>query len=197
MFLTSSNQISYLKIWNIGRQTNRSLCILKVTNHWYQTYGDVSHLPRLISSHGWIWKLSWKIWNFEATPLGLPYRPWMGLKSGRYYQQDVLLYKNSNPATESHGCSPQGCTVRPRKGAGQCSMGGGCETPALGVVPSQQLPIYSGLNTRVYISFKRSTCVNSAGVILYSYSLIILTSQPRTGLNGTKIPLLFPCTAVF
>jgi hypothetical protein len=32
--------------------------------------------------------------------------------------------KKSNPATEPHR-SPQGCTVRPRKGAGQSSMGGG------------------------------------------------------------------------
>jgi hypothetical protein len=32
--------------------------------------------------------------------------------------------KKSNPATEPH-CSPQGCTVRPRKGAGPSSMGGG------------------------------------------------------------------------
>jgi len=63
--------------------------------------------------------------KFEATPLGLPYRPWMGLKSGRYYQQDVLLYKNSNPATESHGCSLQGRTVRPRKGAGPVLDGWG------------------------------------------------------------------------
>jgi hypothetical protein len=34
--------------------------------------------------------------------------------------------KKSNPATEPH-CSPQGCTVRPRKGAGQSSIGGGGE----------------------------------------------------------------------
>jgi hypothetical protein len=32
--------------------------------------------------------------------------------------------KKSNPITEPHG-SPQGCTVRPRKGAGQCSIGAG------------------------------------------------------------------------
>jgi hypothetical protein len=32
--------------------------------------------------------------------------------------------KKSNPAAEPHG-SPQGCTVRPRKGAGQSSMGRG------------------------------------------------------------------------
>jgi hypothetical protein len=30
--------------------------------------------------------------------------------------------KKSNPAAEPHG-SPQGCTVRPRKGAGQCWVG--------------------------------------------------------------------------
>jgi len=32
--------------------------------------------------------------------------------------------KKSNPAPEPHG-SPQGCTVRPTKGAGQCSIGVG------------------------------------------------------------------------
>ncbi len=31
--------------------------------------------------------------------------------------------KNENPAAEPHG-SPQGCTVRPRKGTAQCSIGG-------------------------------------------------------------------------
>jgi hypothetical protein len=36
----------------------------------------------------------------------------------------TFTVKKSNPATEPHG-SPQGCTVRPRKGAGECSMGGG------------------------------------------------------------------------
>jgi len=36
----------------------------------------------------------------------------------------IQALRISNPAAESHG-SPQGCTVRPRKGAGQCSMGQG------------------------------------------------------------------------
>jgi len=34
----------------------------------------------------------------------------------------MSIVKKSNPETEPHG-SLQGYTVRPRKGAGQCSMG--------------------------------------------------------------------------
>jgi hypothetical protein len=40
----------------------------------------------------------------------------------------------SNPAAELHG-SPQGCTVRPRKGARQSSMGGGGGGGAFRVSP--------------------------------------------------------------
>jgi len=36
----------------------------------------------------------------------------------------MFTVKKSNPAAEPHGF-PQGCTVRPRKGAGQSPIGGG------------------------------------------------------------------------
>jgi hypothetical protein len=41
-----------------------------------------------------------------------------------FFISTTSTVKKSNPITEPHG-SPQGCTVRPEKGAGQCSMGGG------------------------------------------------------------------------
>jgi hypothetical protein len=49
----------------------------------------------------------------------------------RHWEEWVFFFiwitstvKKSNPAAEPHG-SPQGCTVRPRKGTGKCSIGGG------------------------------------------------------------------------
>jgi hypothetical protein len=36
--------------------------------------------------------------------------------------EKIPTVKKSNPAAEPHG-SQQGCTIRPRKGAGQSSMG--------------------------------------------------------------------------
>jgi hypothetical protein len=41
-----------------------------------------------------------------------------------FFIQRTCRVKKSNPAAEPHG-SPQGCTVRPRKGTGKCSIGGG------------------------------------------------------------------------
>ncbi len=45
-------------------------------------------------------------------------QPCMVLHGSFYFAKEL---RNVLPATEPHG-SPQGCTVRPRKGAGQCSM---------------------------------------------------------------------------
>ncbi len=41
-----------------------------------------------------------------------------------FFCEITLTVKKSNPSTEPHG-SPQGFTVRPRKAAGQSSIGGG------------------------------------------------------------------------
>jgi hypothetical protein len=52
----------------------------------------------------------------------------LGLKHSKepdfFSIQITPTIKRSNPAAEPHG-SPQGCTVRPRKSAGQISMGAG------------------------------------------------------------------------
>jgi hypothetical protein len=50
------------------------------------------------------------------------FRSWV--KCDLFCIQITPTVKKSNPAVEPHG-SPQGCTVRPRKGAGQSSSGEG------------------------------------------------------------------------
>jgi hypothetical protein len=48
-----------------------------------------------------------------------------GRESDLFSIQITTTVKKANPAAEPHGSPLQGCTVRPRKGAGQSSMGGG------------------------------------------------------------------------